>query len=67
MVGRKVILQVEKEDAHPGETVLTIDNLEVLDDRKQLVVKGLSSRFARARFWAWPASRATASASSSKP
>jgi ABC-type uncharacterized transport system ATPase subunit len=42
MVGRKVILQVDKEDAHPGETVLTIDNLEVLDDRKQRVVKGLS-------------------------
>src|SRR5690606_29728937 len=42
MVGRKVILQVDKDDAHPTETVLEIDNLEVLDDRKQLVVKGLS-------------------------
>ena len=42
MVGRKVILQVDKDEAHPTETVLEIDNLEVLDDRKQLVVKGLS-------------------------
>ncbi len=42
MVGRKVILQVDKEDAHPTEKVLEIDNLEVLDDRKQVIVKGLS-------------------------
>lgn len=42
MVGRKVILQVDKDDAHPGQTVLEIENLEVLDDRKQLIVKGLS-------------------------
>ncbi|HMT20642.1 MAG TPA: ABC transporter ATP-binding protein, partial [Promineifilum sp.] len=42
MVGRKVILQVDKEEAHPGEKVLEIKDLEVLDDRKQLIVKGLS-------------------------
>ncbi len=42
MVGRKVILQVDKDDAHPGKNVLQIENLEVLDDRKHLVVKGLS-------------------------
>ena len=42
MVGRKVILQVDKEEAHPGEKILEIKDLEVLDDRKQLVVKGLS-------------------------
>ncbi len=42
MVGRKVILQVDKDDAHPGAPVLQIDDLEVLDDRKQKVVKGLS-------------------------
>lgn len=41
MVGRKVILQVEKDDAHPSQTVLEIENLQVLDDRKQLIVKGL--------------------------
>ncbi|CUS05219.2 Putative monosaccharide ABC transporter [Candidatus Promineifilum breve] len=42
MVGRKVILQVDKDEAKPGAPVLQIDNLEVLDDRKQKVVKGLS-------------------------
>ena len=42
MVGRKVILQVDKDEANPGAPVLQIDNLEVLDDRKQKVVKGLS-------------------------
>lgn len=42
MVGRKVILQVDKEEAHPGKKVLEIKDLRVLDDRKQLVVKDLS-------------------------
>ncbi len=42
MVGRKVILQVDKDEANPGEKVLEIRDLEVLDDRKQLIVKGLS-------------------------
>ncbi len=42
MVGRKVILQVEKEDAHPAGPVLTIDDMQVRDDRKHLAVKGLS-------------------------
>ncbi len=42
MVGRKVILQVEKDDAHPTAPVLTIDDMQVRDDRKHLAVKGLS-------------------------
>ncbi len=42
MVGRKVILQVDKEDAHPGKNILKIENLEVLDDRKHVIVKGLN-------------------------
>ena len=42
MVGRKVILQVDKEEASPGKTILQIENLEVLDDRKHMVVKGLN-------------------------
>lgn len=42
MVGRKVILQVDKEDAKPTNKVLEIEDLQVLDDRKHLVVKGLS-------------------------
>jgi simple sugar transport system ATP-binding protein len=42
MVGRKVILQVDKDEAVPGEVVLQIDDLRVLDDRKHEAVKGLS-------------------------
>ena len=42
MVGRQVLLRVEKGDAHPGETVLEVDNLEVLDDRGNLAVRSIS-------------------------
>ena len=42
MVGRDVILQVEKEAAQPGEPVLTIEGLGVLDDRGLPAVNGLS-------------------------
>jgi simple sugar transport system ATP-binding protein len=42
MVGRKVILQVDKDEAEPGSLVLEIDGLEVLDDRHHKAVKGLS-------------------------
>jgi ABC-type uncharacterized transport system ATPase subunit len=42
MVGRQVLLQVEKGLAHPGETVLEVENLEVLDDRGNLAVRGVS-------------------------
>jgi simple sugar transport system ATP-binding protein len=42
MVGRKVILQVDKDEAVPGNVVLQIDDLRVLDDRKHEAVKGLS-------------------------
>jgi simple sugar transport system ATP-binding protein len=42
MVGRKVILQVEKDDAHPTAPVLSIEDMQVRDDRKHLAVKGLS-------------------------
>ena len=38
MVGRKVILQVEKAIAHPGATVLAVENLTVMDERRQQVV-----------------------------
>ena len=40
MVGRKVILQVEKSDAHPGEEVLRVEQLRVKDDRDHLMVNG---------------------------
>lgn len=42
MVGRNVILQVEKGEPNLGEPVLTIENLCVRDDRKLLAVDHLS-------------------------
>jgi simple sugar transport system ATP-binding protein len=42
MVGRKVILQVEKAPAQPGATLLNIENLTVIDERQQQVVSGVS-------------------------
>ncbi len=41
MVGRKVILQVEKEPAKPKGVVLRIENLQVKDDRGHMAVKGV--------------------------
>lgn len=42
MVGREVILQVDKADAHPTDVVLKIEDLIVEDDRGQTSVKGVS-------------------------
>ncbi|HEY46574.1 MAG TPA: ABC transporter ATP-binding protein [Anaerolineae bacterium] len=42
MVGREVILKVEKEPAELGEVVLDVDDLHVLDDRHLLAVNGVS-------------------------
>ncbi len=42
MVGRKVILQVEKSPAQPGEIVLKVDALSVQDNRGQQTVRGVS-------------------------
>ncbi len=42
MVGRKVILQIDKADAHPGEEILRVENLRVMDDRKHMTVDGVS-------------------------
>ena len=42
MVGRDVILQVEKKPASPGDPVLSIHELNVLDDRALPAVNGLS-------------------------
>ena len=41
MVGRTVMLTVEKELAKAGEVVLEVSNLSVLDDRKLETVKGI--------------------------
>jgi len=42
MVGREVILSVNKKPAQPGEVVMAVEDLNVLDDRKNLTVQGVS-------------------------
>jgi len=42
MVGREVLLRVEKGPAHPGEEVLHVENLHVFDDRGAETVRGVS-------------------------
>jgi general nucleoside transport system ATP-binding protein len=42
MVGREVILEIEKEKAKPGAPVLVVDKLSLLDDRKTQAVREVS-------------------------
>jgi simple sugar transport system ATP-binding protein len=42
MVGREVLLRVEKTAAEPGEPLLTVEDLRVLDERKLEAVRGIS-------------------------
>jgi general nucleoside transport system ATP-binding protein len=42
MVGREVLLRVEKKPAQPGEPLLTVDELHVRDDRGLEAVRGVS-------------------------
>jgi len=42
MVGRAVVLQVDKEVAQPGEVVLQVNDFVVKDDRGQTAVEGVS-------------------------
>ena len=42
MVGRDVLLRVEKETAKPGEPVLEVEDLHVRDERGLEAVKGVS-------------------------
>jgi simple sugar transport system ATP-binding protein len=42
MVGRPVLLQVDKGTAHPGEPVLELDDLTVTDDQRRVMVDGVS-------------------------
>ena len=42
MVGREVLLQVEKKPAEPGEPLLTVEDLRVYDERGLEAVRGLS-------------------------
>ncbi len=44
MVGREVLLRVDKKPANPGEPMLSVQNLSVLDDRGLLAVKDVSFR-----------------------
>ena len=42
MVGRDVLLEVEKDDATPGDEILNVVNLHVHDDRRLPAVEGVS-------------------------
>ncbi len=42
MVGRKVILTIDKAEAHPRETILSVADLHVMDDRHHMSVNGVS-------------------------
>ncbi len=42
MVGRKVILQIDKEPARPGRSILAVENLQVQDDRHATTVHDVS-------------------------
>ncbi len=42
MVGRAVDLEVDKTPAQPGKVVLNVENLVVLDDRRQVAVDSIS-------------------------
>ena len=42
MVGREVLLRVDKKPSQPGEPVLTVENLSVLDDRGLPAVRDVS-------------------------
>lgn len=42
MVGRKVILQIDKAPAHPGNVILRVNHLQVQDDRRATTVHDVS-------------------------
>jgi ABC-type uncharacterized transport system ATPase subunit len=42
MVGREVVLEVDKDEAHPGKPVLEVKDLVVRDDRGNLALRGVS-------------------------
>jgi ABC-type uncharacterized transport system ATPase subunit len=42
MVGREVLLRVQKSPVEPGETLLAVEDLQVTDDRDLEAVRGLS-------------------------
>ena len=66
MVGRPVLLRVDKGAAQPGETLLEVRDLVVHDSRGLEAVRGRHSRSGRARSSALPASTGTARVSWSR-
>jgi general nucleoside transport system ATP-binding protein len=42
MVGREVVLRIDKQPSTPGDVVLSVKDLRVLDDRKLEAVRGVS-------------------------
>lgn len=42
MVGREVVLKVEKEKATPGEVILDVDNLQAKNNRNLIALNGIS-------------------------
>src|SRR5207244_9262556 len=42
MVGREVLLRVDKKPATPGETLMEVDEVHVVDDRGLEAVRGVS-------------------------
>ena len=63
MVGRRVLLKVEKGPAQPGRELLAVERLRVRDDRACRECATFRSRCGRARSSASPGWRATARAS----
>ena len=66
MVGREVVLEVDKEPASPGETLLEVEALTVEDDRASRRCAARASTCAPARSWVSPGSTGTDRPSSSK-
>jgi simple sugar transport system ATP-binding protein len=63
MVGREVLLRVEKKAPDVGDVLLEVRDLSVRDERGLDVVRDVSLTVRRARSSAWPASRGTVRAS----
>lgn len=42
MVGRKVILQIDKVEAQPSEMILDVNDLHVMDERRHMAVDGVT-------------------------
>ena len=54
MVGREVMLTVNKKPAALGDVVIEVEHITVLDDRSQKAVNDVSFEFEAERFWPLP-------------